>query len=344
MPDQKTLRLLLYLATPGNKATATPELDLHNTGFLKSVVKLSRSNGLLLCVANRLEELGIKSPFITDIKLKEEAKQKGYIKTLHLLNQIEKNHGLRYIVIKLCSSVPHVPRDIDIFLSPADKPKFSRLLIENGMKVVYDSVAESSYAGNGHMELDIYTSIIYANKRFFDEDFLWNARVREQKWGTEYDSLQPYANYPLILIHSLFGHRVVSLLDFLHLQFLRSSTDLTPGREYAYRMGWGEVFDIAEEQLEKMQRQLNTESKSMSFPYLFETDFVMKCFSMLQGADQTTPFKPTISLRLSLLIDKVVHELRKSPFYEPLEKLKFPGRIATNLGLIVRRLRGDRKA
>jgi len=44
------------------------------------------------------------------------------------------------------------------------------------------------------------------------------------------------------------------------------------------------------------------------------------------------------------LIDKLVHELRKFPFYEPLERLKFPGRIATNLGFIVRRLRGDWKA
>lgn len=101
---------------------------------------------------------------------------------------------------------------------------------------------------------------------------------------------------------------------------------------------------ITVEQLKMIEHQLFAENKTISFPYLFEKDFVLRCFSMLQGADQTTPFKPSLSLRLSLLIDRLVHELRKSPFYEPLEKLKFPGRIATNLGLIVRRLRGDRKA
>ncbi len=341
--DTQSLQLLLSLASPESAAPSPKVQAPLRNGLLKRVVQLAKANGLFYCVAQRLDELGENPSFLREARLQEERKRQAYLQTIRLLNSIEADRAIRFMLIKACTSVPHVPRDIDIFVSPADKPRFSQALKDSGMKCVYDSPAESSYASPGHMELDIYTSIIYAHKTFFGEDFLWQAKTLEERNGLKYPALRPYANYPLILVHSLFGHRVMSLLDFLQLQHLRQDMDLGASREYAYKMRWGAVFDMAVERLEAIAKDLYGGSPHPSFPLLFDQPFVMECFAKLDDS-QRGEFHPSSALRLSLFIDRLVHELRKPPFYEPLERLKFPGRIATNLGLVVRRLRGDRKA
>ncbi|MBI4287993.1 MAG: nucleotidyltransferase family protein [Chloroflexi bacterium] len=341
--DTEALRLLLSLAAPEDYGSTARVPYALEKGLVKRVVRLAKANGLFYCVARGINTQEQDLSFLKEALAQEERKRQAYLETIRLLNDIEARHGIRFMLIKACTSVPHVPRDIDIFVSPMEKSSFSQALKDSGFKCVYDSPAESSYASPGHMELDIYTSIIYAHKTFFDEDFLWQAKTIEEKDGLKYPALQPYANYPLILVHSLFGHRVMSLLDFLQLQYLRRSMQPDASRDYAYLMGWGKVFDIAVERLDVIEKMVSARSPGISFPLLFDQRFVMACFAKL-GDGGEDEFHASLSLRLSLFIDRLVHELRKSPFYEPLERLKFPGRVATNLGLIVRRLRGDRKA
>ena len=77
----------------------------------------------------------------------------------------------------------------------------------------------------------------------------------------------------ILLIHSLFGHRSISLLDLLKIgSFLDKPIDLDFCRNMANDYGWGKTFDLSAAKIEYLCNSIKLpyERSHLSFPYLLD--------------------------------------------------------------------------
>ena len=315
-----------------------------NRDLLKSAIKLAERNGLYYYFVLRLKQLN------QDISLldkeqerwnKEEQKLSALKKTLTFLNDMQKHHGINYILIKACTKIPHVPRDVDILVRIEDRDKIYDLFEYDDMKIVYSNPVETAFGKEGYMKLDIYSRIQYIGMDFIDTEFLWDSKVEDRIFGIEYPSLNEEANFILLLVHSLFGHRSMSLLDFLHMRSIMNNIqDIGICREHAFENGWGEVFDRELEKLESIYKTIYGDEGVVSFPYLFDRKFMLKCVTSIEGLDMKK--RERIFFHISLGLDRFTYELAKSPFYNYLLAFNIGRKIFNSLGYFVRNRRGDR--
>lgn len=302
------------------------EVDVDRLGkdkkLFKSALKLAERNGLYYHFILRLRGLDIDLSFFEEERWnQEEQKLSELEETIMLLNKVSKDYGIDYILIKACNMIPHVPRDVDIFVRREEKRKIIEALENNGMKCVRSDVAHITLKKEKYMEMDIYTGIRYFGVEFLDESFLWNSNVKSKIFGVEYPSLNAEADFLLTLIHSLFGHRVITLLDFLHIESLRDNIqDIDLCRKYAYEKGWGSVFDLVLNELDTLHRRIYKEGEIIHFPYRFGLNFILKCVSMVDGLYMNKSNK--IFLRISLILDRVIYGLKDSALYNLLKSFE----------------------
>jgi hypothetical protein len=342
MHNPGPLELLLYLIDSEYPGSVEVNANTDCRDLMKSTVRLAKANGLFYSLTLKLQELNGDLSFLERDLARQRQRMGEFKRTLMLLNRVSEDAGLPFTVIKACSSIPHVPRDIDIFVPGVDRERFSQLLARRGMKCLYDSEVETSFVQEGFMEVDIYTRIRYVGVEFFDASFLQGARTEGELLGIRYPGLSYEANFLIVFIHSLFGHRVLTLLDFLHLKSLMKIMDVALCQEYAYGKGWGPVLDLGLEHLRFLCKSIYGETKRVSFPYLFSRSFVLRCISVLDGIEVKMSPKQAFSLELSIFMDGIVHQVNRSPFYDLLAGLRL-GRLITPLGLFVRKWRGDTK-
>lgn len=308
----------------------------------KSAIKLAERNGLYYYFVHRLKELGVGLPTSEEECWKEEnQKLSEFKKTIKLLNNISKDYEIDYTVIKACNTIAHIPRDIDIFVRKEDRTRIIKALEDNGMKCVQSGVAETALKGE-YMKIDVYTEICYIGVEFMDGNFLLQSSIKDEVFGIEYSGLNNEANFLLMLVHSLFGHRSMTLLDFLHIRQIRGNINIYACREYAHERGWESVFDLVLNELDTLNERIYKEGKVIRFPYLFDRKFVLKCISGIEGLDMRRFNK--IFLYITFIQDKVLYELTDTPLYTLLKSFEPTRNMINSLTAYVKSLRGDRKS
>lgn len=320
------------------------EVDIDRLGkdkkLFKSTIKLAEKNGLYYYFIYKLKELGVNLPLSEeDHWNKENQKLSEFKETISLLNKVSEDYGIDYIIIKACNAIPHIPRDIDIFVRTEDRTKIIEALEDNGMKCVLSDVTGTVLQKEGYIEVELYSKICYLGMDFIEESLFGESNVKDKMFEMEYSGLNNEVNFLLMLIHRLLGHRSMSLLDFLHMNALKDDINIDACRGHAHEKGWGSVFDLAVNKLNILHGKIYREGEVVPFPYLFDRKFILECVSKLDGLKMGKCVK--IIFYISLIEDGIVCKLKDSFLYNLLKSFK-PTRIL--IGFFtrqVRKARGD---
>ena len=337
------MKVVLSVVDPEYPNDINVEEVAKNVDLMKKAIKLAERNGLYYYFILRLKQLNQDISLLDNEQERwnrELQKLSALKKTLTFSNDMQKHDGIDYILIKACTKIPHVPRDVDILVRSEDREKIYDAFNRDGMKIVYSNPVETAFDKEGYMKLDIYSRIQYIGMNFIDKEFLWNSKVEDRMFGIEYLSLNNEANFLLLLVHSLFGHRSMTLLDFLHIKALMSNIDKKVCREHAYEKDWGAVFDMGVKKLESIYKTIYKDGKVVSFPYLFNRKFMLKCIASLEGLEMKRREK--MFFNISLGLDRLAYELAQSPFYDYLLTFNTGRKVFNSLGYFVRNRRGDR--
>ena len=343
MHSLEPLKLILSLADP----EYPEDIGIHGLTSkkcsLKSAIRLAKNNGLHYYFLVKLRESNIGLSSLKEDLAGEQERLEEFKKTIVLLNNISKDTGIDYILIKACTTLPHVPRDVDILVHSEDKRRVRQVLESAGMKCIHSNRVETSLDKKGYMKIDIYTGISYLTVNFISDAFLWRSRIEDEAFEVKYPSLNNEANFLLMLVHSLFGHREITLLDFLHMKSLMPSVNMDICREHAHEKGWGATFDLALEKLESLRQRIYQEGEVIPFPYLFGRGFIQECISMVEGLEMKGSTK--LFLNLSFLLDKVFYHLKKSPLYDySSSNFRLVRKVLNSFGYFVRSRSGDRES
>ena len=311
-----------------------------NRRLLKPAVKLAERNGLYYYLMCRLKELNLDLLFESEKRWQEENAGLGRLKnTIALLNNISDDCGVAYIWIKSCHPITHIPRDVDILLKREERARFIGALEEKGMK--YDRCdIQTVLDKKGFLRIDIYHEINYFNNKFIESTFLWSSVSQAQLVGITYPALNKEADFLLMLAHSLFNHRSMTLLDFLHMKSLRNDIDIATCREHAFNNGWGAVFDLSLKELDNVHRRIYEEGAAIRFPYIFDTDFVIKCVAMTDGLSLSRLNWMFLPVYLGLV--RLRESQKDTSLYRLLRSFEPTRRLLNNCIKLLRIMRGDK--
>ena len=342
MNNLDPMKVVLSVVDPEYPNDIQVEETAKDKGLLKVATKLAERNGLYYYFIYRLKELGVDTSFLEKERWNEEERRlSGLKRTITLLNDVSKDYGIEYIIIKACNTIPHIPRDVDIFVRNEDRTKIIKALEDNGMKCVQRGITETALKGE-YMKVDVYTEICYIGVEFMDGNFLLQSRVNDEVFGVKYSGLNNEANFLLMLVHSLFGHRSMSLLDFLHIKHIRGDINIDACREYAYERGWDSVFDLILNELDNLHERIYTGGAAIRFPYLFDRNFILKCVSEIEGLNMGGYNK--IFLYITLVQDRIIYELKDTPLYNLLKSFETTRNFINSLTASVKSMRGDKKS
>ena len=341
MNKLEPMKVVLSVVDPEYPNDIHVEEMVSNRNFMKKAIKFAEKNGLYYYFILRLRELNIDLSFLDKERWDIEVQKLSALKkTLAFLNDMQKHYGIDYILIKACTTIPHIPRDVDILVRIKDRERIYDMFKREGMKIVYSNPVETAFGKEGYMKLDLYSRIEYIGMNFIDGEFLWNSKVEDKMFGIKYLGLKDEANFILLLVHSIFGHRSMTLLDFLHMRSLMNNIDKRVCRDHAYENGWGVVFDMGLGKMESIYKTIYKDGGVVSFPYLFDRKFMLRCIASIEGLKMQRSEKGFF--HISLVLDRVSYGLAKSPFYDYLLAFSTGRKVFNSLGYFVRNRRGDR--
>ena len=336
------MKVVLSVVDPEYPNDIPIEEIAKDRALLKSAVKLAERNGLYYYFIYRLKELGVDPSFLGEERRNEEEQKLSDFKdTITLLNDASKESGISYILIKDCNTIPHIPRDIDIFVRAEEKEDMIKALEEYGMRCEHSGSIETTLLAESYLPIDLYTKIIYFGNEFLDDGILFNSIEEREIFGMRYPGLNSEAEFMLTLLHSLFGHRRLTLLDFLHLKRIRNSRlSIKFCESYARNMNWKSVFTLALERFGLIQKEVYEEKREIIFPYLFDTKFVMKCTQHINGINLSQSDK--LLIYFSLFLDGVKLKLEGSIFYNMVRGCTPLRKALLSVGYRSRSMRGDK--
>ena len=344
MTCSESFRLLLGIIDPNYQwGTNVSNLDpIKKHDLLKKTLKLAEKNGLRYYFIQRLKEYAIEITFIEKDELTDEnERSKDFIKTVDFINTISKKYDIEYILIKFFNTVPHIPNDIDLFIRKDERQKFMKILEQNGMVCIHSSPAETKFKGQ-YRKIDIYTEICYVGVEFIDEKFLRQSVTQNDLFEVKYSGLNKEADFLLLIPHALFGHRRLTLLDFLHLMNLKKDIRIKECRQYAYDMRWGKVFDLMIIQLDNMNEDIYKNKKTLCFPYTFEREFLLKCMYQLDNFE-----KQKFSLfffNVSFYLEELEYRLEDTKLYSLIKSFGPARNLVNSICAFVKNKRGDSKS
>jgi len=306
-----------------------------------SLLKLARSNGLFYYCMETLIKFDVSFSNIQIAEWNSECHRMHLLEnTIDFLNKIHNKYNLNYMLIKACTKIPHVPRDVDIFVEGINRDAVFKILKDEGFEIAYSNPVETAFTKNSILKLDIYCEIKYMGIKFLDESFLWDSIIMGQINNINCYSLSDNANFLILLVHSFFGHRRITFLDFLHLKAMLSTIDEGLCREQAAKMGWQIIFDILLAKIKEINASIYSDGRVVLFPYLFERRLIFQCLDSIESfsIDKTT----RLYIETSLFLDHFQHEIAKTPIYDYLLAFS-PGRKCYNsFCYFIRNHRGDR--
>ena len=336
------MEIVLSVIDPGYSPDIQVEETVKNRDLMKKAIKLAKRNGLYYYFINKLREQNTDLSFLgLEHWNEEERKLSDFKETIALLNDASKESGISYILIKDCNTIPHIPRDVDIFVREEEKGDVIKALNEHGMRCEHSGSIETTLLGEAHLPIDLYTKIIYFGNEFLDEGFLFGSIEEKEIFGLRYPGLNNEAEFMLTLLHSLFGHRRLTLLDFLHLKRLRDrGLSIKFCESYARTRNWESVFTLALERFNSIQKEIYIEKKKTTFPYLFDTKFVVKCIQQIKGINLSQSDK--ILINFSLFLDGAKLKLEGSIFYNMVKGCAPLRKVLLSVGYRSRSMRGDK--
>lgn len=317
---------------------------LNNEAFLKAAVKYAEKNGLYYQFISGLSRFDISLNTSQEKRwLEEKEKLEDYKETIRILNKCSQKSKIDYVLIKACNSILHVPRDVDIYIRDKDQSKFIESLEKEGMACIHSDDVDTTLVKGEHMKIDLYTGLCYFTYEFIDSEFIFGSCEKDFIFAIEYPGLKPESNLLVILVHSLFGHSSMTLLDFLHMKSLISEiNDINVCRNYAYSKGWGNTFDLTINEINRIIELIYVENKDLIFPYFFGRRFVFKCISGIQKLTLTNSNK--LFLEASIFQDFIVVNLKNTPFYNTLRSFEPTRRVVSSVGYFIRNMRGDKRS
>lgn len=319
-----------------------PKEIVQNREVFLEDVKFAEKNGLYYYFIHRLNELNVDLPFLDQKHWDEEQKKLlGFKETITLLNSMPESCKDHWAVIKACTTLPHIPRDVDVFVPREKKKEIIKALENKGMECVHSDDIETTLAKGEYTNLDLYTRICYFGVECMDDGFLLSSFAKDEIFGMEYTALNEKADFLLTILHNLFGHGSMTLLDFLHIKSLRETVaDLNFCRNYAYEHRWGQVFDLTVQKIDTLYGKIYKKKEMVSFPYLFSRSFILKCVSVMEELNMTKLNKSF--LYSSLIWDKIVFQTKGSLIYNTLRSIEPLRKSINSLGYLIRHMRGDK--
>jgi len=338
MSKMDPIQLILAVIDPEYASDIDINVIKRDKRLLKSALKTAERNGLDFHFMSRLKELNLTLPFEDEKRWQEETTEVK--KSIILLNNISRDNGINYVWIKSCNPIPHIPRDIDILIHNEDKARLMIALEKEGLIKEQPSKVQILLEKKGLLRIDIYTDICYFSVKFLNEDFLWSSVVRDEVFEIEYPNLNNEANFLLCLVHSLFGHRSMSLLDFLHMKRLINTVDIDVCREKATQNRWGKVFDLYLNEFHDIYQRIYMKHESISFPFIYNTKFVLRCVTEINSLNLKGCTK--MAFTISLGLDRLRASKKNTALYKMLRSFP-PTRLLFNkIITIFRVMRGDR--
>ena len=343
MKNPDSIRVILSLIDPKYETKVKIEDMIHDKKFFKKIIKIAEKNGFYYYIMEKVNQYNMNNLSVKDKRRwdEEEEKLSELKDNILLLDRISQEYGIDYVIIKACNSIPHVPRDIDIFVTKEDRNRMIDALENNGMKCIHSGITETSLT-RGYLKIDIYTEICYMGMEFIEGDFLLKSSIRDEIFGIEYSGLNNEANLLLMLVHSLFGHRSMSFLDHMHIKNIIKSTDISLCEEYASEKGWGSVFNFMLDDFNRLEKKIAEEDTKIYFPYLFNQKFVLKCVYELKYLNMSVNNK--IFLYITLVQDRLIHELKDTPLYNLVKSFSPARYIINSVTSHVKSMRGDKKS
>jgi len=310
---------------------------INDEDLLKDLIESARKNGLYYFLLNELwkrEVIEFQDNFIKN-------EISDLTKTIKLLNEASKDSGIDYILIKDYNTIPNIPRDVDIFVRFDEKDSFIKALLKKGFILEHSGSIETSLSNTSGLPLDVYTKIIYFDNDFLDEDFLFDSIKEREIFGTTYYGLKNESEYMLTILHGLFGHRRLTMLDFLHLKNIRKNNlDIEQCKKYAKNRNWEKVFILTLKKFESIYEEIYIEKKNFIFPYIFDIKFILKCVDKIEGLKLSSMDKFLIIL--SLLIDDLKLKVENSIFYDLIKRCAPLRKALLSIAYASRRIRRDK--
>jgi hypothetical protein len=345
MDEIKPLDVILHLLDPKSiKIDGKISVLCSDPLLLDESLKLAERNGLYYLALTKLVEFtGDKSLFETQRWHSEMNKLSGYKECLKLLNVMLESREFDYLLIKACTEFPHVPRDVDIFVHSSDVTEIIKYFNTKGLKCSHSDSVDTTLVKGDNMKMDLYTGLCYFTASFFDDEFLWNSRDIDYIFDIGISSLNDEANFMVLLVHSLFGHRSISLLDLLQMgKLLEKPINLNLCRDIASENGWEDAFGLALKEIQNLYSQLYNNNSNIKFPYLFDYEFIMRCIS---GIDDLNMSKENeLFLRLSLIHDKIGFSTKDTIIYNTIKSCGPARSFCNNVGHFIRKRRGDQRS
>lgn len=341
MNNPKPLEVVLTVIDPEYPKRVDIEKIVNDKKLFKSAIRFAERNGLYYYFISRLKNLNLDLPFLDAKRWEEESKRlEEFKESIRLLNKVSSEYGIDYILIKACNTIPHVPRDVDIFVRETDRVKIIEALKSYGMEYIETSVTEMILRKEAHIDIELYNRICYLGIDFIEDDFLFESRITDTILGIEYPSLNKEANLLLTVIHALLGHRRISLLDFLHIMNLQKKDNIDVCREYARKKGWVSMFDLTSNELDSLHERIYKKGMIIHFPYLFKRNFMMKCISELIELNNK---KLKIVFYLSLIQDEIVEKSKNTFLYDVVKSHQSIEKLVTSFMNLIdfKKRRGD---
>lgn len=338
------LGVLLSLIDPKNEVD-TPSWLLTNRDQIltRDFFEYAKRNGLGYILLQKMQASGFDLDPENATKLENEKQRIETIrKTISMLNDVSNETGINYVLIKMPNSIPHVPRDLDIFVPYKLRKDMIDSLEKHGMMLEHSSVAETSLKSERYVEVDIYSKICYFNFEFFDDKFFADSIEFRPLFDVKCPMLNEEGNLTLELLHDLFGHRNMTLLDFLNLNSLTKNHDVVEkSKRIATEYGWGPLFDLALDEFNTVKKRIYEDEENVPFPYVFDRKFILDCISTIDNLSLSIRQRSLI--RVSLVLDEFIVRSKDIGLYEALRANSLTRRMGNSIAHSVRIMRGDRK-
>lgn len=338
------LRVLLSLVDPTNEIDPSSRLLTNKNHILtQDVLEYAERNGLGYILLQKMHKSGVDTGPKNADKLDIEKQRLETIRrTVTMLNKVSNETGIEYVIIKIPNSIPHVPRDIDIFIPYKKREEMISSLEEQGMKLEHSSAAETSLESERYVKVDIYSKICYFNYEFFDDNFFAESIEHRPVFSVRCPMLNDEANLVLEMLHDLFGHRNMTLLDFLNLNSLTKNHEVVErSKKIAENYGWGPLFDLALDKFNSIRKRVYEDGENVPFPYVFERKFILGCISTIDNLSLSMRQRSLI--KVSLVLDEFIVRSKDIGLYEVLRANSLTRRMGNSIAHSVRIMRGDRK-
>lgn len=343
------LSLLLYYIDDEYKK-AHPDLPLlvkKKPDIWIKAMAIARENGLLYYFSQRLygnrRKVDLPKELLINM-IKDE--ERGFAKlrnTLLFLDSLFKSEEIDFIIIKLYRNIPYVPRDVDILIREDQINRLFSALKKNNITVSsFSKGVETQFQKEGLFKVDVYARLSYFSRNFLEERFIWSNPRFINICGIECPVLSYEADFLLLIIHSLLGHRYLSLLDFLYAKFLLNNKCLGFDKVLyqVKKYQWDFAFLTMIHEIKNIYQKLylDMDAKVINFPYRFSTQFLLRVIESLKVNE-----KAKITFLLSTLIDQTYYQYLMAQRSIPLKISDRTKNWIMRIIHLVRSIEGDQK-